>query len=294
MRNSRQLIWGLIILHLILLAGCSGQGPPEATPTPDLPVPTSTDLPTPTAEPAPTEPSATEDNIPVLENTPMDPSLPYQEVTFWSEGDVNIAGYIYQPEGEITQQAAVFLIHSCESDHMAWEPFAQQLTEMGYLVFSMELRGYGASGGRITDVRKTPYDVRNSMDYLKGYGYEEFICIGASIGGAGCLAAAKSHNVVGLGLISGLRDGDRRIEKITRSDLENLNIPKVVAVAEEDRSIQQNPDFVNDILTYYEQMPEPKVLKLYPGIEHGVELLDGETGPDLIAALLDMIKSASE
>ncbi len=224
----------------------------------------------------------------------MDPLLIYQEITIWSKDNMNIAGYIYQPEEGPTQTPVVFLIHSCASDHKSWEPFALQLTEMGYLVLSIDLRGYGASGGHENDVAKTPYDVSASLDYLLGYGYDQFICIGASVGGTGCLAATKSYNVIALGMISSTMVTDRRILKISRSDLENLDFPKVVAVAEDDIRVQFDQDFIDKILSMYEMMAEPKVLKLYPGIQHGVELLDGDYGEDLIESLLEMIETASE
>ena len=224
--------------------------------------------------------------------TPIDPQLVYQEVQIQTDDGIFLNGFVYQPEGGPTQKTAVFLGHEAAASHMVWSEFAPLLAEKGYLVLSIDFRGHTAEGGT-PDYATNGTDVRAALDYLAQNGYFRPACIGSSMGGTGCLAAAKTHQIAALGLISSPKVIVYSADKITQSDLAALTMPKVVAVAENDKALFNDPDFVNDILAYYEQIPEPKILVLDPGIGHGTELLYGENGEELQSLLLEMLESAS-
>ncbi len=225
--------------------------------------------------------------------TPIDPQLAYQEVQIQTSDGIFLNGFVYQPEGGPTQNPAVFLGHEAAASHVVWNKFAPFLADLGYLVLTIDFRGHTATGGT-PDFATNATDVRASLDYLIRNGYSNLVCIGSSMGGTGCLAATKTHQIAALGMISSPKTIVYTSDRITKSDLEGLTIPKVVTVAENDKALFNDPDFVNDILNYFDQLAEPKTLILDSGNGHGTELLYGEKGEELHAALLAMIESVSE
>jgi pimeloyl-ACP methyl ester carboxylesterase len=229
--------------------------------------------------------------IPAL--IPLDPILTYQEIPILTEDGLHLNGFVYQPEGGPTHETVIFLGHEAGASHMAWESFAQTLTEQGYLVLTIDFRGHSATGGSGPDYKTNGVDVRAALDYLSENGYDKVVCIGSSMGGTGCLAAAKTHPLAALGMISSPKVIVYSADKITKSDLASFDFPKIITVAENDKALNNDPDFVNDILAMYEQMIEPKELILAEGFLHGTELLFGEGGEEIRQALLEMIASVS-
>jgi dipeptidyl aminopeptidase/acylaminoacyl peptidase len=225
--------------------------------------------------------------------TPIDPKRAYQEVQIQTSDEILLNGYIYQPEGGPTKTTAVFLGHEAGASHSVWKDFAPLLAEKGYLVVTIDFRGHTDTGGT-PDFATNGTDVRAALDYLIKNGYPRIACIGSSMGGTGCLAAATTHEIAALGAISSPKVIMRSAGTVTKSDLEGFTFPKIVAVAENDKVLFTEPDFVNDILKYYEQMGEPKTLILDSGVGHGTELLYGEKGEEIQQALIEMIESVSE
>jgi len=225
--------------------------------------------------------------------TLIDSQLAYQEIQIQTGDGIFLNGFVYQPEGGPTKTPAIFLGHEAGASHLVWNKFAPLLADLGYLVLTIDFRGHTANGGN-PDYATNGIDVRASLDYLIRNGYQNNICIGSSMGGTGCLAATKTHQIAALGMISSPKTIVYNADRISKSELVGLTIPKVVAVAENDKALFNDPDFVNDILRYFEQLAEPKTLILDSGNGHGTELLYGEKGEELHAALLEMIESVSE
>ena len=109
----------------------------------------------------------------------------------------------------------VLLLHQSNRDRKSWNEEAEQLAAAGFNTLTLDLRGFGESGGKRSDFKRYPEDVDTALELLKSQPGVERGAIGC--GGAGwlgvtyCVEAARRHpeEVRSLVLMSGetLRDG---------------------------------------------------------------------------------------
>ena len=109
----------------------------------------------------------------------------------------------------------VLLLHQSNRDRKSWEGEAAQLAEAGFNTLTLDLRGFGESGGKRGDFKRYPEDVDSALEFLTSQPGVDRQVIGC--GGAGwlgvtyCVEAARRHpkEVKSLVLMSGetLRDG---------------------------------------------------------------------------------------
>lgn len=267
-------------MFALCLSACAGQAPevtltPSATLFPSATLP-PTMTPTVTYTPAPVQTLSS-----VYGET--------QQIDLYSidRYGIRLALWYYPPAPGAEKSLAVLLGHESGGTHWNWNSIAVVLAEKGYPVFSLEFRGHGASDG-ILNYPSVGVDVQTAVNYINAVGYQEVVCIGASMGGSGCLAAANNVSLSGLGMFSSPMNIPGTA-LVTWADLEAMNFPKLFIIAEEDLVIDQLASFVTDFIEMAERAPEPKQLYVYPGTLHGTSLLWGDDGEEIQQILFDFI-----
>ncbi|MGX6606781.1 alpha/beta hydrolase family protein [Micromonosporaceae bacterium Da 78-11] len=145
-----------LFLGLILLAGCTDDGPPEAAPSPAAPVAGA--------------------DCPLMADGG-------RQVRFGLDGATNLAGILAG-----TGPTGVVLAHESEGDLCIWAAELQELVAQGYRVLAFDSQGYGASqsaaGTGFDD------DVVAAAATLRADGATRIVLRGASMGGTFSLSAA--------------------------------------------------------------------------------------------------------
>ena len=103
----------------------------------------------------------------------------------------------------------VLLLHQSNRDRKSWDREAAQLAGDGFNTLTLDLRGFGESGGKRGDFDHMPEDVDTALEFLISQPSVEPQVIG--LGGAGwlgvtyCVEAARRHakNIKSLVLMSG-------------------------------------------------------------------------------------------
>lgn len=296
-------------LFWVLMSGCGKVEPSiPSAPTTDTIFPThtraSTRTPLSSTDVAPTHTStlSTIENVPDPTMTPLPPTATetltpaalhtitpesVEAVDVVTSDGLPLAGWFYHPIGSPEKPIAVILAHQLNSSSWDWRTFAERLAQNGYPVLIFDFRGQGRSPG-VLDFATVGTDMEAAIRFLKSHQYDRIVCIGASMGGSGCLAAAIRYDLAGLVNLSGPMNipGTRLV---TEEDLANLSIPKLFMIAEED-TIPDWPTFVSDFVEMVEKSPEPKALMIYPGQAHGTALLREDFGEEVGDRLLDFLK----
>jgi len=109
----------------------------------------------------------------------------------------------------------VLLLHQSNRDRKSWDAEAARLAAAGFNSLTLDLRGFGESGGTRGDFKRYPDDVDSALEFLMSQPGVDRQAIGC--GGAGwlgvtyCVEAARRHpqQIKSLVLMSGetLRDG---------------------------------------------------------------------------------------
>ena len=194
------------LVVIILVAACqpiAETKPPlntepenQKNPTPDRSEVEYSDSPTkeifitiePTFSPPPTgiEPSATHFSFP-----------PAEEIML-PAGDMTLAGTVYYPQSQVPKWPGVILIHMLHGDQTQWNDFPAKLSEAGYAVLSIDLRGHGGSGGEvdwdlaIKDLQQVWYEFSSKEEIDQS----RTAFIGASIGANLSLIASTNEPLV--------------------------------------------------------------------------------------------------
>lgn len=257
-------------MFTVLLAGGCGPAatlaPPTATPAPPTATPVPSTPAPPTALPTP-EPTAT-------------PNVPFEEVTFTTEDEINIAGTLFG-EGEIV----VLLLHmgKAGATQKSWHPFARLVAERGFSVLAIDFRGCGKSEGTRT-LRLLINDARAAVEFLRQRGFDRFICMGASMGGTTCMRLALEVDLEGLGVLASTMSlGDPT--QVSERDLAQLTMPKLFVVGEWDYI-----DVVIEMDKMYQAAGQPKEMVSYGNAAHGTDLFLSPYGDDLRQQLLDFLE----
>lgn len=178
----------LAIVLPMLLAACGATAPDRSMPSPG---PSITASPTQLVGSS-TAPSAT---LP-------DPLQGTEAVAFVTEDGVAIEGRVFG-SGDV----GVVLAHgSFATGQGSWFPFARALSNEGYRVLTINLRGFcpGGVNGCSAGSRNPPEtwrDVVAGAEYLREHGVERVFLMGASLGARSCLWAASRPGVTVAGVI---------------------------------------------------------------------------------------------
>jgi pimeloyl-ACP methyl ester carboxylesterase len=271
--------WGLVI---VILAACGSTTPVvetventmavEVTQEVEVIVPATLTPEVPTTTP-----------VPSITSTPK-PMVDYttEAVAFTTEDEIDLEGNLYLSEGDI---AVVFAHMAGENDQQNWIPFAEYIAPRGFSSLTFNFRCYGASGcgGSGSSAILLIYDLGAAIDFLHEQGFEKVVCMGASMGGRGCINVAFDKELAGFVILAGTGSGDPDRQNL--EDIINPEMPKLFIVAENDPTL----DRVLAMNRLYESAPEPKIFKTYPGTAHGTELFNSY-GRELRNTLLDFLE----
>lgn len=171
----------------------------------------------------------------------------------------------------------VLLLHQCNRQRKVWDGLAKQLALAGVNVLTLDLRGFGESGGtpqaqatpqqQAELQRKWPDDIDVAFQYLKsqpGVTQDVMGVGGASCGVNNSVQTARRHSEVkSLMLLSGSTNRDGR------QFLRTSNLPVFFAVADDD----EFPPTVEAIEWLYTLTGNPgKDLKHYQTGGHGADM----------------------
>ncbi len=227
----------------------------EQTVEESAPVTLTPDLPTSTPVP-----SITPTPIPIVDYTT-------EAVIFTTEDEIDLEGNFYLSEGDI---AVVFAHMAGENDQSNWMPFAEYIAPRGYSSLTFNFRCYGGSscGGSGSGAVLSSYDLGAAIDFLHEKGFEQVVCMGASMGGRACINVAFDKELAGIVILAGTGSSDPDRQDL--EDIINPDMPKLFIVSENDPTL----DRVSAMTRLYENAPEPKIFKTYPGKAHGTELFN--------------------
>jgi pimeloyl-ACP methyl ester carboxylesterase len=236
--------------------------------------PTPTPLPTATPTPTPS---------PTVTPTPA-PTLEYstETVSLTTEDNLTLAGTLFLSEGDI----AVVLTHMAgENDQKNWTSFAKQLAGRGFTALTFDFRCYGQSDcGGDTSGDILSRDIRAALDFLREQGFQSIVCMGASMGGRGCVSVAFDEELAGLVVVSGTGSGDPNKQDL--ANFVNPDMPKLFIVSEKDPTA----DRTLEMTRLYESAPEPKIFKTFPGSAHGTELFRTQHVKEFRETLLNFLE----
>ena len=176
----------------------------------------------------------------------------------------------------------VILAHQYNGDQTGWTDFAMILAAHGYSALTFDFRGFPESG-LIVHIPSSPVDLKAACDFMRLRAKHLFIA-GASMGADASLALASQYPVSGLILISapvefgGLNvyDADAKVKA-----------PMLFVESTEDPFVAGNSAIL------YEHATAERSLKIYPGHEHGTEMLRGAHGVELRNLMLRFIADHS-
>ena len=268
---QKQSIASVNFLLVLFLAACGSTPTPvvetvEATREVEVEVlatATATSTATPTPEPpTPTPfPSDTPTPAPIFEYS-------IETVSFTTEDDIELEGTLFLTEGDI----AVVFAHMAggDNDQQNWVPFAKQVARRGFTALTFNFRCYGESGcgGRDSGSILLSRDVGAAIDFLRKQGFDHIVCAGASMGARGCVNVAFDRELDGLIIVAGTGSSDPDRQNL--ADFISPNMPKLFIVSENDHIA----DRTLAMTSLFENAPEPKIFKTFPGSAHGTELFD--------------------
>ncbi len=188
-----------------------------------------------------------------------------------------LGGHLYG-SGKI----GVILAHQYNGDQTGWTDFAMVLAAHGYQALTFDFRGFPESGP-LVHVPDAPVDLEAAYDFMRTRTDRIFI-IGASMGSDAAIVLAAHHPVAGLILLStpvefgglSVYDADAEV-KAPMLFVETTADPFVAGQSE----------------MLYRHAMAPKWLKIYPGSEHGTEILLGAHGVELRNLMLGFIADHS-
>ena len=187
---------------------------------------------------------------------------------------------------------AMLLVHQCNMDRTSWSGIAAQLVDAGVHVLTLDLRGFGDSGGSpVREIgfpafmQQAPGDVDVAFDYLAGRDGVDAERVGA--GGASCGAMltadlAARRDVEALMLLSGPPSEAAVANMASSSDL------AVFAAAATGDTV--TPGVADALQGAVDGSGHAhSTAKIYDGPEHGLPMFD--KNPDLEPALVAWLKA---
>jgi pimeloyl-ACP methyl ester carboxylesterase len=204
------------------------------------------------------------------------------------------------PEGVAGKPGLALLFPMLSKKHTSYEPFVERLNEIGYAAIAFDMRGHGKSVhlnkkillyGDMDESQfgRMPDDIAQffddfKQDYPDAYDYDDIIVIGASIGANTAAILTRENWVARAALLSPGRNyrGIRPELALTAEDDPPMK-PLYIAVAEDDTYSAESSQW------FFDRYDGPKVLKKYPGSDHGTDILHNV--PDADTELIDWLRT---
>ena len=151
-----------------------------------------------------------------------------------------------------------------------WLPVAQRLASQGYLCLLYDYRGLSPSQGQ-NDLSRRDRDLRAAVGVARARGAASVVLVGASFGGTLALALAAQIQPKAVIILSAPLSADAFT--VSEAGLKALTIPKLFMASQDDTQ------YVGAVQQMYDQAPEPKQLRIFPGKNHGDSILtSADTG----------------
>jgi dienelactone hydrolase len=270
----------IVILGLLLVSACVQPATvvdtavlTTETPTSPAPIDTATSLPpTETLTPLPPtitltpQPSATATEIstPTLDIPTELVEVPYEDRvirgTLMGDGDI-----------------VVILAPMWGENRSSWLKFAKHIAPLGYSALAIDFPGAGASSGEFS-FTKVNFDVVAVIDYLQALGYEQIVCMGASLGASACFEAALLRpELAGLVIVAGPPE-------TTSEEAATLLMPKLLVVGDE-------PDVKSAMSKDYQILPMPKEFKTLEDTAHGTDMLNTGSREEFSNILVEFLET---
>ena len=151
----------------------------------------------------------------------------------------------------------------------AWLPYARHLAASGYLALAFDHRGFGSSALAAVRSRseRVDLDTMAAIDFVRSRGAARVVVAGASLGGAGALAAAaETADIQGvISFASPLRFGPIDATAASR----RLRMPALFVSAEGDGGFASDARQLHDASSSSDRR-----LAIVPGTLHGAPVLD--------------------
>lgn len=196
---------------------------------------------------------------------------------------LKLVGTLYTPGDSPSPWPVVILLHMMWGDRSSWEDFAIQLTDAGYAVFTVDMRGHGDTGGEL-DWELAGNDLQQVWNYLGArpdIDEDRMAVLGASIGAnLALVTGADNSNARTVVLLS---PGLNYAGVETRDPLLTYGErPILIVASQEDTYAADSSGRLEEIA-----LGETRLV-MYQGAGHGLHMFDREPGlADLIIDWLD-------
>lgn len=204
---------------------------------------------------------------------------PYLDVEIEGFDGFRIAGTIYQPGDTPSPWPVVVLLHMLWGDRNSWDEFAKQLSEAGFAVLAIDMRGHGDTGGSV-DWDKAAEDLGYVWNFLESrddFDVQRAAFVGASIGANMALKAGNALTAVDTVVL--LSPGLNYAGVSTRRLIEEFGQrPIMIAASEEDAYSAQSSQTLAQIASGDIE------LVMYQGAGHGIQMLSRE--PELAEKII--------
>lgn len=196
---------------------------------------------------------------------------------------LKLVGTLYTPGDSPSPWPVVILLHMMWGDRSSWEDFAIQLTDAGYAVFTVDMRGHGDTGGEL-DWELAGNDLQQVWNYLGArpdIDEDRMAVLGASIGAnLALVTGADNSNARTVVLLS---PGLNYAGVETRDPLLTYGErPILIVASQEDTYAADSSGRLEEIA-----LGETRLV-MYQGAGHGLHMFDREPGlADLIISWLD-------
>ncbi|RMF05638.1 MAG: alpha/beta fold hydrolase [Chloroflexi bacterium] len=205
---------------------------------------------------------------------PLLADLQGKPVELVTEDNVNLKATYYPPGGTAAKAPAVLLLHMLNSNKESWQDFAPVLQNTGYAVLALDLRGHGESSNANFNYTFMDRDADAALAWLRArpeINAEKIGIVGASIGANLALrAGSRNTNVKSVVLLSpGL---DYRGVTTLDALAEYGQRPVMIVAAENDTYAADSSRTLNSQALGQHQ------LQIYPGADHGTNLLSAQAG----------------
>lgn len=194
-----------------------------------------------------------------------------------SEG-VRLSGHIFGGGED-----AVILAHMYPDDQTQWYGFALSLSERGYQVLTFDFHGFGESEGSI-NVSTNHRDIRSAVSYLQARGARNIYLVGASMGGTASLRAIAGRRIPGVRAVVTLSSPVEILGLNVKSVMRELRTPALFLAAEDDGAAPGNARW------FYENTAGLRQLRVWPGYDHGTDLLRGPYAWEVQQEILEFLE----
>lgn len=212
---------------------------------------------------------------PTPEPSPAPPQIPTTPIELPAADGLTLRGTYYAPHGDAP---AVLLIHQLYVTQSSWKFLVTPLTEAGFNVLTIDLRGYGRTGGRISWQAARTDIVKWAAWLDEQPGISSVSILGSSMGSALALDACNSYEPCtrAVALSPALSYYGVSIEDALAADM-----PVMIAYADRDRYPSR------DMEAIVELAGEDLTLFTYSGRTHGIDLfaLDETLAASIISFL---------